>query len=126
VRVMGQWIDPRNLQHGAVLGAHFASSTMKLLDRFFGLEKSVRVSIALQWGGKPVDLGDEGYVFRFFPRVPVAFIHWGGDEEFPPYSKILYDVSASNYLTTHGITALTEFLVHRLAESEGKSETPSL
>jgi hypothetical protein len=43
-------------------------------------------------------------------------IHWEGDEEFPAYSKILYDISASNYMPTHGLAALTEFLIHRLAE----------
>lgn len=114
VRVMGRWIDCRSLQHGAVLGAHFAQSVMESLAQFFALETEERLSRALKWGGKPIELGDEGFRFSIFPRLPVALIHWRGDDELPPYSKILYDVSASNYMPTHGLAALTELLIHRL------------
>lgn len=115
-RVMGQWIDYRSLQHGAVVGAHLAKSTTENLGSYFALDNDQRVARALRWGGKPIELADQGFVFKFFPRLPVALIHWAGDEEFPSYSKILYDISASNYMPTHGLAALTEFLIFRLAE----------
>ncbi len=114
VRVMSRWIDCRELQHGAVLGAHFSRSVNDTLDHFFSLAGEERTKSALRWGGKPLDLGDEAYLFHFFPRLPIAVVHWRGDSEFRPYSKILYDISASNYMPTHGLTALTDFLVHRL------------
>lgn len=118
VRVMGQWIDIRSLQHGAVLGAHFSRSTTDTLARFFSLSREGQISGAMKWGGKPLnDLGDHGFLFKFFPRLPMAIIHWQRDEEFPAYSKILYDVSASNYMPTHGLAALTEFLMYRLGET---------
>lgn len=116
VRVMGQWIDCRSLRYGAVMGAHFLKTTTEILGHFFALSPEERISKVLKWGGKPIDLGDYGYIFKFFPRLPVALIHWESDDEFPAYSKILYDVSASNYMPTHGLAALTEFLIHRLAE----------
>uniref|UniRef100_A0A7C4EVZ8 DUF3786 domain-containing protein n=1 Tax=Desulfomonile tiedjei TaxID=2358 RepID=A0A7C4EVZ8_9BACT len=116
VRVMGTWIDCRSLQHGAVLGAHFAKSTSEMLARFFDMAPEKCIGRALQWGGKPVDFGDKGFLFKFFPRLPIVVMHWEGDEEFPPYNKILYDISASNYMPTHGLATLTDFLVHRLAE----------
>jgi len=116
VRVMNQWIDPRSLQYGAVLGAHFAKSTMETLSDFFESGYDSVIARVLKWGGRPNDLGDTGFTFYLFPRLPVALIHWRKDDEFPAYSKILYDISASNYMPTHGLTALTDFLIHRLAE----------
>ncbi len=116
VRVMGQWIDVRSLQHGAVMGAHFSRSSNDNLGRFFALDNEERLARVFKWGGRPFEMGDASFLFHFFPRVPVALVHWKGDDEFPPYSKILYDVSASNYMPTHGLAALTEFLIHRLAE----------
>lgn len=116
VRVMGHWIDLRSLQHGAVLGAHFAKSTDEVLRKFFSLDREERLGRVMKWGGRPIDLGDDGYFFRLFPRLPVALIHWREDDEFPQYNKVLYDVSASNYMPTHGLVALTEFLIHRLSE----------
>jgi hypothetical protein len=118
VRVMGEWIDTRSLQHGAVLGAHFAAKTTEWLNRFFNLDREERLSRMLSWGGKPLELGDEGLLFHIFPRLPLAIVHWRGDEEFPPYSKLLFDISASNFMPTHGLAALAEFLVHRLSEDE--------
>jgi hypothetical protein len=116
VRVMGQWIDCRSLQHGAVLGAHFSRSTTETLGRFFAMPREKRLGAVLRWGGKPADHGDESYRFDFFPRLPVVLIHWRADEEFAAYSKVLFDVSASNYMPTHALVALTEFLIFRLAE----------
>ncbi|MBI4963748.1 MAG: DUF3786 domain-containing protein [Desulfomonile tiedjei] len=116
VRVMGQWIDCRSLRYGAVMGAHFLKTTTEILGQFFARGEDQRIAKVLQWGGKPIELGDYGYIFKFFPRLPVALIHWEGDDEFPAYSKILYDVSASNYMPTHGLAALTDFLLHKLAE----------
>lgn len=116
VRVVGEWIDCRSLRHGSIMGAHFAKTTDEMLGRFFALPEEQRISRVLKWAGVRTDLGDEAYYFRFFPRLPVAFVHWKADEEFGPFSKILYDVSASNYMPTHALAALTEFLIHRLAE----------
>lgn len=116
VRVMGTWIDCRSLQHGAVLGAHFSRIITDSLSRFFALKADERVSRALKWAGRPIEMADQGFQFALFPRLPVVLIHWDGDREFPPYSKILYDVSASNYMPTHGLAALTELLIFRLTE----------
>jgi len=116
VKVMGQWIDCRSLSYGTVMGTRFLQTVTEMLGRFFSLAAEQRISKVLQWGGKPIELGEYGYIFKFFPRLPIALIHWVGDEEFPAYGKVLYDVSASNYMPTHGLAALTEFLIHRLAE----------
>ena len=116
VKVMGQWIDIRSVQHGALLGAHFSRSTNEILSKFFSLEIEECLARAFKWGGRPIELGDVSFLFHFFPRLPIALVHWQADEEFPAYSKILYDVSVSNYMPTHALTALTEFLIHRLVE----------
>jgi hypothetical protein len=118
VRVMGEWIDRRSLQNGAVMGAHWASSVEDKLGKFFAQSRNSRWSKVLKVGGKKVDLGDVAFLFHFFPRLPVAFVHWVGDEDFPPSNKVLYDVSAGNYMPTHGLVALTEFLVHYLADED--------
>ncbi|MFH0822971.1 MAG: DUF3786 domain-containing protein [Pseudomonadota bacterium] len=122
VRVMGKWVDIRSLQHGAFLGAHLAGTIPMMLGRFFALEREQRIAQILRWGGRQIDLADEGYLFHFFPRLPMALINWIGDEELPASSKVLYDVSASNYMPTHGIAALTQFLVHRLAGKEEEKQ----
>ena len=82
VKVMNQWIDPRSLQFGAILGAHFAKSTMELLDAFFSAGRDSVIARALKWGGRPNDFGDTGFTFYLFPRLPVALIHWNRTKSF--------------------------------------------
>lgn len=116
VRIMGEWIDCRSLHNGAILGAHFSKTTTQLLSRFFHLGSEERLQRTMAFGGRHVELGDEGVIFHLFPMLPVALVNWVEDEEFPSYNKILYDISASNYMPTHGLVALTDFLIHRLSE----------
>jgi hypothetical protein len=116
VRVMGEWIDCRSLQHGAILGAHFSRAIDNMLRLFFSLDDEETLARAFKWGGRPAQMGDQGFLFKIFPRLPMVIIHWRGDAEFAPYSKVLYDISASNYMPTHGLVALTEFLLQRLSE----------
>ncbi len=72
VRVMGEWIDCRSLQHGAILGAHFSRAVDTMLRRFFSLDNEEMIGRALKWGGRPAQMGDEGFAFKFFPRLPMA------------------------------------------------------
>lgn len=116
VRIMGEWIDCRSLHDGAFLGAHFSKTTTQKLSLFFSMDKDEKIKRAMAYAGKHVDMGDEGLMFKIFPMLPVVFMNWKEDEEFPSYNKILYDVSASNFMPTHGLVALTEFLIHRLVE----------
>ncbi len=116
VRIMGEWIDCRSLHDGAFLGAHFSKTTTRKLSMFFNMDRDEKIKRAMAYGGKHVEMGDEGLMFKIFPMLPVVFMNWKEDEEFPSYNKILYDVSASNFMPTHGLVALTDFLIHRLVE----------
>jgi len=41
--------------------------------------------------GRPQDMADMAYMLLPFPRVPVYFLLWRGDEEFPPQASVLLD-----------------------------------
>jgi hypothetical protein len=116
IRPTGRWIDLRSLHNGAMLGAHTAKSTAQALDAFFAMDHEARTGRALTWAGRPASFGDEAYLFHFYPNVPIALINWLGDQDFPPYAKVLYDESACDFMPTHGLVVLTEYLIHRLAD----------
>ncbi|MEW6261523.1 MAG: DUF3786 domain-containing protein [Thermodesulfobacteriota bacterium] len=58
--------------------------------------------------------GDAAARFQPLPRVPVTIVVWGGDEEFEPAGKILFDRSIHHYLSTEDVAWLSGMIVYRL------------
>lgn len=72
-----------------------------------------------------MDQGDLGMVINTFPRLPLLFIIWRGDEEFAPNARILFDVSATAYLNAFELRMLCGEVVNRLIRiADGGLQVP--
>ncbi len=65
---------------------------------------------AEQLGGEPLDMGDAAYRFWAFPKVPLCYLLWKGDEEFPPDLSVLFDRSIENHLAPDAIWGLVDLV----------------
>lgn len=79
-----------------------------------GFEKACERS-----GGLEVPMGDLAYQFQAFPNIPVTYIYWNGDEEFPASVQVLFDSSIKDYLPLEDIVFLSEMLSWKLAKFKG-------
>ncbi len=59
-------------------------------------------------------MGILDFYIIFFPFVPVKYILWEGDEEFPPSGNILFDASISNILSPEDVAWLSGMTVYKL------------
>lgn len=60
-------------------------------------------------------MGDVSVTIQAFPKVPITFIIWRGDEEFPPNGTILFDSSIKdNLLSAEDISELVSMIVYPL------------
>jgi len=64
--------------------------------------------------GKAIDIGDVGFEFKFFPKVPLQLILWEGDDEFSPEANILFDETIGEILSPEDVAWLSGMLVYRL------------
>lgn len=71
-------------------------------------------------GGQTVKLGDISFRFQAFPKVPIIYIYWKGDEEFSASVQVLFDSSVSSYLPLEDIVFLSEMLSWKIAKLIGK------
>ena len=85
-------------------GAH-ELKTDPLLERY-GNDLEGFAEAAKYLEGKPIDMADAAYLLLPFPRVPLYYLFWKGDEEFEPRISILFDRSIENYFPVAGIWAL--------------------
>jgi len=123
--IANQWVPYRELKDGLFYTKSFTDTVEERVCRRFGDElEDMRVACEAL-GGREVDQGDLGMVVNTFPRLPLLFIIWRGDEEFPPNARILFDVSATAYLNAFELRMLCGEVVNRLIRiADGKLEVP--
>ena len=95
----------------------FYARTIKPLVTYFGGEPQRLLDIAKTLGGYKADYGDAAVTFDAFSRVPVTWVLWKADEEFPPEGSILFDSTIPDYLTSDDIHTLTETTIWKLVKT---------
>jgi hypothetical protein len=117
--VGGQWIAYRDLPGARYHEPAFAADVERPLSQ--GLEG--RLESLRRWSqdrARQVDLNaDIALAWDALPRVPLLIIFNEKDEEFPASARVLFDVSAPNYLPTEDLSVLAEIAVLRLLEELG-------
>jgi len=90
--------------------AHFFQGPHALktepLVRRYGTDLNGFNQVAEYLEGEPRDMADTAYRLLPFPRVPLYYLLWKGDEEFKPQVTVLLDRSIENVLAADAIWAL--------------------
>jgi len=109
-------ISYRELPDGMVFYNAFRSIAIEPIANEFGedLDKFEEKAKASALNGQKVKLGEIAFEFKIFPRVPVTYILWGGDEEIAASANILFDESASEHLHTEDLAEVGEVITHLL------------
>jgi hypothetical protein len=68
------------------------------LIRAFGDDPERFKSIGILLGGRLVDLGDVSIQLQILPRVPITYVLWAADEEFPARISVLFDSTADSHM----------------------------
>jgi hypothetical protein len=61
-------------------------------------------------GGEILDLADASYRFWAFPKIPLHYLFWKGDQEFQPHLSILFDRSIEHHLAADAIWGLVSLV----------------
>ncbi len=112
----GRWITFKELPGGGIYVEPYRKRAILPLTRYFGSKPEKFMEVGLSLGGEAQNFGDFSLKLRPFPRVPIVFIFWKGDEEFAPSAGILYDASASHYLPTEDYALLPGLIIWEMAE----------
>lgn len=88
----------------------------KLIQRFGrnldGFRRSAEVL-----DGMPLDMADASFRLLPFPRVPIYYLLWEGDDEFKPEVRLLFDRSIEEILQADAIWALANRVTQALVET---------
>lgn len=92
----------------------------------YGRDREAFRKAAASLGGVVIDAGDAGFRLQALPRVPLYYILWEGDEEFPPRLSILFDRSIEKHLSADGIWGLVQLVSSALIRDPVSKHFPTL
>ncbi len=116
----GEWITFKELPGGQIYVEPYQGRAIKPLLKHFGNNPEQFQEMALGLNGQVESFGDVSVILQPFPKVPVGFVFWKGDEEFPPSANIIYDAAAPHYLPTEDYALLPGLIIWELAAKKPK------
>lgn len=114
----GKWVTEKELKNGEMFyrGVHSLDMFKKSLEGKFGTRPDHFLRVGLSIGGAKVDYGDVGLRFQALPRIPVLYLLWAADDEFPAKVNILFDPSIEHHLALDTIWGLVRLISFKLLE----------
>jgi len=116
IPLKGILVSEKDLKGGEMFfrGPHSLSVTGVI--RKFGNDPEGFIAAGLRLNGKRVLLGDAAIELKPAPLIPLTYVLWKEDEEFPAAVKILFDPTIQEFLPLDVIYGITMFVSHRLIE----------
>jgi hypothetical protein len=109
-----EMISVRDLKDSHFFQGPHELKTRPLLD-LYGQDLRAFQSAAETLGGKVLKMADAAFELLPFPKVPLYYLLWEGDEEFEPNLSILLDRSIERHLAADAIWGLinlvSDFLI---------------
>ena len=112
----GQLIAYREAAPALFYEPNFYKRAVNPFVKCFGANADRLIKTGIALGGKTSDLGDASVTINVLPYVPLTFIIWEGDEEFPPDGNILFDKSAKSWFQAEDLAVLASAAVSQLKQ----------
>ncbi len=111
----GNRVTEQELPGGALFFRGPHELTRKPVLRRFGQDPDGFLAAGLALGGEKIAFGDAGVRLPALPRVPLEYVLWAADDEFPASLTIIFDPSVTDHLPLDVIWALVAMVTARLA-----------
>jgi hypothetical protein len=110
------WISEKDLRGGTTFFRGPHRLEVEELVNLFGKDPEAFLRTGKRLGGSEILYGDKGFALEVFPKVPLAYILWKGDAEFPPKVSVLFDSTIELHLPLDIIWCMVVETTRRLTQ----------
>ena len=110
------WISEKDLKGGFTFFRGPHRLEVEQLINLTAKDPEAFLTTGKRLGGSEILYGDKGFALEVFPRVPLAYILWKGDAEFPTKISVLFDSTIEFHLPLDIIWCMVAETSRRLAE----------
>ncbi len=110
------WIGEKDLKGGATFFRGPHALPLEELKKAFGSDLNGFWHAGQRLGGVELLFGDKALALTVFPKVPLAFVFWKEDDEFPPRVTIMFDSTIQKHFSLDGLWCMVAEVSRRLLE----------
>jgi hypothetical protein len=92
----------------------YEKRVLKPLQTAFSNDRYAFLEAGLSLGAIQQEYGDASFTLQVLPRIPITFILWEGDIEFPPLARTLFDPTIPGYLPLEDIVVISKLAATRI------------
>jgi len=111
------WISEKDLKGGTTFFRGPHALRVEELKIAFGKNPEAFVQAGRQLGGVDLLFGDKAFALTVFPKVPLAYVLWKEDEEFPAQVTVMFDSTIQNHFPLDGIWCIVAEVSQRILDA---------
>lgn len=119
--VRGQFVPFREVKRAAPFAPAFQRNVLNAAAKTFEGRLPELHRACRSLGGVSLPQGDAGYQIQAFDCMPLQFLFWDGDEEFPAQANILFDADITDFLHEETVVCIGNDLIRRIKEEAENS-----
>ncbi len=104
--LQGEWLPFRSLKDASPFGPAFQKTVTEVFAATFAGHVEELTKACLAMGGQKLSHSDAGFELSAFACIPVRYLFWDTDEEFPAQANILFDRSATDYIHVESLVSI--------------------
>jgi hypothetical protein len=110
----GKDVSEKDFQGGVTFFQGPHALFVSPIEKLFGDDPDAFEARCHELGGVPYDFGDKAMRFFPFPEMPVTYVLWKADDEFPASVSVMFDSSLSRWFELDMIFSLVWVLTERI------------
>lgn len=118
-RFQNEWVPFEKLRGTAPFYQSFQANIVQPFARMFNGRMAALERACRTLGGEKVSWSDAGYELKAFNCIPIRFLFWDGDDEFPAQGNLLFDVSAADFIDEKSLIRVSLIGLGRIAKQAG-------
>jgi hypothetical protein len=111
------WISEKELKGGTTFFRGPHALRTEELKTTFGKNPEAFALAGKRLGGVELLFGDKAFSLTVLPRVPLAFVLWKEDAEFPAQVTVMFDSTIQKHFSLDGIWCIVAEVSERLLEA---------
>ncbi len=112
------WVSQAELKGGTTFFRGPHALRVEELREAFGKDPEAFGEAGKRLGGLELLFGDKAFSLTVFPKVPLAYVLWKEDEEFPSQVTVMFDSTIQKHFSLDGIWCLVAEVSQRLLEAK--------
>jgi len=116
------WISEKELKGGTTFFRGPHALQVEGLKTAFGKNPEAFGRAGSRLGGVELLFGDKAFALTVYPKVPLAYVLWKEDEEFPARVTVMFDSTIQNHFSLDGIWCIVAEVSQRLLIAQEPGE----